>query len=51
MSDYNPADVCEACLDGEPTECHMPGCAFWMCDALDDEQGEALRRHVVESAS
>ena len=23
-------DICRSCLDGYGTECHTPGCAFWM---------------------
>lgn len=24
--------VCQPCIDGEGSECHTPGCAFWMHD-------------------
>lgn len=22
--------ICQACLDGEGSECHTPGCALWL---------------------
>lgn len=39
--------VCEACLMGEPSECHTPGCVFWMCSAINQEQGERLRNALA----
>lgn len=35
--------VCNLCLAGVGGECHVPGCAFWMCPAPDDEQAEHMR--------
>lgn len=33
------AAVCELCITGAGGECHVPGCSFWMHDAL---TGDAL---------
>lgn len=38
--------VCAPCLSGAGGECHSPGCAWFICPALDDEQAERLRFHA-----
>lgn len=35
-------DVCQRCLDGEPGECHTPGCIQWLRGEIDGEMGERL---------
>ena len=29
---YTDARICRGCLDGVGSECHSPGCLFWMAD-------------------
>lgn len=41
-------DVCQLCLDSMGGECHSPGCAFFICPALDWEQAGRLR-YALES--
>lgn len=35
--------ICEPCLDGQPSECHTPGCVFWMCPSVTEEQAARLK--------
>lgn len=42
--------ICELCLTGKGGECHSPGCAFFICPALDDEQAERVRFYAPGGA-
>lgn len=35
--------VCDPCLVGEGSECHTPGCMFWMHDVPTEDTAHALR--------
>ena len=30
--------VCDACMALEPSECHTPGCIFWLCNMPEVEE-------------
>jgi hypothetical protein len=38
-------DICDACINLEPSECHTPGCIFFLCGMK--EVGEFLNRALI----
>ena len=40
------AYVCGLCLTGVGSDCHVPGCVFWMHDVPTEDTAEALRSSV-----
>lgn len=40
------AHVCDACLTSVGSECHTPGCVFWMHDVPSEDTADALRAAV-----
>jgi hypothetical protein len=43
------AHVCDLCLGHEGSECHTPGCVFWMHDVPTEDTALALRAAVEVS--
>lgn len=41
------AMICGACLDGVPSECHTPGCAFFLCATPMTDLGNLRTRFEV----
>jgi len=40
------AHVCDMCLTNVGSECHTPGCVFWMHDVPTEDTADALRSAV-----
>jgi len=40
------AYICDMCLTSVGSECHVPGCVFWMHDVPTEDTAEALRSSV-----
>ena len=38
-------DICDACMKLEPSECHTPGCIFFLCHM--DEVSAFLNRALI----
>lgn len=38
-------DICDPCINLEPSECHTPGCIFFLCHM--DEVSEFLNRALI----
>jgi len=38
-------DICDACVNLEPSECHTPGCIFFLCTM--DEVSAFLNRAMI----
>lgn len=44
------AYICDLCLDSKGSECHVPGCVFWMHDVPTEDTADALRSAVGEQS-
>jgi hypothetical protein len=40
------AYICDMCLTSVGSECHVPGCVFWMHDVPTEDTAHALRSSV-----
>lgn len=45
------AHVCEACLTCRGSECHTPGCMFWMHDVPTEGTAAALQSAAEQTAA
>lgn len=42
--------VCRLCLESQGSECHTPGCAFWLHDVPKPDTAQALSTAVSDSS-
>jgi hypothetical protein len=42
--------ICDGCIRGEGSECHTPGCAYWMADTPGLDHRVFLASHIVGTA-